>query len=314
MRQYAIRRLLFFVPVMLVTSAITFFAVNLLPGNLAFQILGFDATPSEIAQFEESTGLNRPIVIRYVEWLLGFLRGDPGDALLGGVSIQAEMKARLPVTLSIMFFSFIFTMAFGITFGMIAAVFQDRPFDYLVRTFSVFGLSIPEFFTLTLYILVPAILWRYAPPFGYTPIWEDPIRALKQVIPPTLLLSVGGAATLMRLTRSAMLEVLRQDYIRTARAKGLQERTVLLRHALKNATIPVLTIGGLLIANLLAGTIVLENVTSLPGLGQYTLRSVIDRDYNVLMSLVMYAVLVVMASNLIIDLLYAWVDPRIRYS
>jgi peptide/nickel transport system permease protein len=204
-------------------------------------------------------------------------------------------------------------MFFGVLFGILAAVFQDRRIDYLVRTFSVFGLSVPEFFTLTLLMLVPAILWRYAPPFGYFPVWEDPWRAIRQVVPPTLVLSIGSGAQLMRMTRSALLEVLRQDYIRTARAKGLPERTVLMRHAIKNATIPVMTIGGLLMAGLLGGSVILERVTALPGLGSYTFRAVIDRDFNVIMTMVMYAAMLVMTANLVIDLLYAYVDPRIRY-
>lgn len=313
MRQYTIRRLMFFVPVLLITSAITFFAVNLVPGDMAQIFLGFDADQEDLAAFREAAGLNKPIMQRYVEWLGGFLTGDPGKALLGGVSIRDELIARFPVTLTIMFFGFFFTMFFGILFGTLAAVFQDRGIDYFVRTGSIFGSSIPDFFALTLLLLVPAVLWRYAPPFGYVPIWEEPWRSMKQVIPPTLILAVGGGATLMRIQRSALLEVLRQDYIRTARAKGLTQRTVLLRHAMKNAMIPVLTIGGGLVAGLLSGTIILERITSLPGLGQYTFNAVLNRDFNVIMTMTMYFAVLVMLSNLIVDLLYAWVDPRIRY-
>ncbi len=173
--------------------------------------------------------------------------------MLGGVSIQGELQVRFPVTLTLMFFSFGFTMFFGILFGTLAALYQDRGIDYFVRTASIFGSSVPDFFALTLLILVPAVLWRYAPPFGYVPIWEEPWRMLQQVVPPTLILSIGSAATLMRIQRSALLEVLRQDYVRTARAKGLPEMTVLVRHAMKNAMIPVLTVAGVLMSALLAG-------------------------------------------------------------
>ncbi len=313
MRQYAMRRLLFFVPVLLVTSAITFFAVNLIPGDMALVLLGNEADQADIDAFHKSTGLDKPVAQRYLQWLGGMLRGDPGKALLGGVSIQGELKARFPVTLSIVASAFTFTIIFGTLSGIIAAVFQDRWFDYGVRTFSVFGQSLPEFFTLTLLMLIPAILWRYAPPFGYVPIWEDPWRAARQILPATLVLSIGGSAQLMRMTRSAMLEVLRQDYIRTARAKGLQERTVLMRHAIKNAMIPILTIAGVLMSALLGGSIILERITSLPGLGQYTFQAVLDRDFNVIMTMVMYAAMLIMTSNLVVDLLYAFVDPRIRY-
>jgi peptide/nickel transport system permease protein len=205
-------------------------------------------------------------------------------------------------------------MFFGVTFGIIAAVWQDSPADYAVRVLSVFGQSIPSFFTLTLLLLLPAIWWRYSPPFGWVPFWEDPWRALRQVVPPTFILAIGTASTLMRITRGSLLEVLRADYVRTARAKGLGERLVLLRHALKNSMIPVLTIAGTLVAVLLGGSVILENITSLPGLGQYTFSAVLQRDYNVVMVMVMYAAIVVCLSHLVIDLLYGVLDPRIRYS
>lgn len=313
MRQYAIRRILFFAPVLLVTSAITFFAVNLVPGDPALNFLGPTAENEQLEAFRKANNLDRPVVERYVGWLWGMLQGDPGNSLLGGGNIGTEIKARFPVTFLIMVFSFTFSFIFGITFGVMAAVYQDRAPDYFVRTFSVFGQSVPDFFTLTLLLIIPAILWRYSPPFGYIPFWEDPLRAARQIIPPTLVLSIGNAALLMRLMRSALLEVLRQDYVRTARAKGLTERTVMLRHALKNATIPALTVAGAAIANLLGGTIILENITALPGLGQYTFRAVIQQDMNVIMTMTMYAAFLVITANLVVDLLYAFVDPRIRY-
>ena len=313
MRAYALRRLLFFVPVLLIASAVTFFAVNIIPGDPAVLRLGLEATPEEMASFRELHGLDRPITQRYGEWLWGMLRGDPGKSMMGGQSIKSELSNRFPVTLTIMFFSFVFATFLGVTFGIIAAVFQDSSFDYFVRTFSIFGLSVPSFFTLTLLMLVPAILWRYAPPFGYVPFWEDPWRATRQIIPPTFILSIGSSAMLMRLTRSSLLEVLREDYIRTARAKGLQERVVLLRHALKNATIPILTVAGATIAGLLGGSVILENITSLPGLGQYFFTATVQSDVNVIMALVTYSAFLVMTSHLVVDLLYGYFDPRIRY-
>jgi peptide/nickel transport system permease protein len=311
-RAYIARRLLFFGPVLLAASALTFFAVNIIPGDVAILRLGDAATPQEVESFRAIHGLDRPIVVRYLDWLWGMLRGDPGTSMMGG-NIQTELTARLPVTLLILVFSFGFTIFFGISFGIIAAVFQDTKLDYFVRTFSIFGLAVPNFFILTLLLLIPAILWRYAPPFGYLPFWEDPLRAARQVIPPTFVLAIGNAAVLMRLTRSSLLEVLREDYVRTARSKGLKERTVLLRHALKNATIPILTVAGALIAGLLGGSVILENITALPGLGQYFFNATVQRDTNVIMTLVTYSAFVVMTSHLVVDLLYAYVDPRILY-
>lgn len=314
MRAYALRRLIFFVPVLLAASIVTFLALRLIPGDPALTFLGQSATPEQIEKWHEDAGIDDPLPTQYLRWLGGMLRGDPGRSLAGGQSIQSEVAARLPVTLLILFFSFTFTMFFGVLFGVLAAVFQDSWIDYVVRFLSVLGQSIPSFFLLTLLILLPAIWWRYAPPFGYIPFWEDPWRAARQVVPPTFLLAVGGASTLMRLTRSSMLEVLRADYVRTARAKGLEERMVLARHAMKNSMIPVLTIAGTLISVLLGGSIILENITSLPGLGQYTFSATRNRDYNVVMALVTYAAVVVVLSHLVIDLLYASLDPRIRYS
>jgi peptide/nickel transport system permease protein len=313
MRAYAIRRLLFFVPVLLAASIVTFLALRLVPGDPALTFLGQNARPEEIERWHEDHGTKDPLAQQYFRWLGGMLRGDPGQTLAGGQSIGSEIKHRFPVTALILVFSFSFTMIIGVSFGLLAAVFQDGPIDYIVRVTSVFGQSIPNFFLLTLLILIPAMLWRYSPPFGWVPFWEDPWRAARQVIPPTLILAIGGASTLMRLTRASLLEVLRADYVRTARSKGLAERMVLLRHALKNAMIPVLTIAGTLVAALLGGSVILENITSLPGLGQYTFNATVNRDYNVVMAMVMYAAVVVVLSHLIIDLLYAVLDPRIRY-
>jgi len=329
------RRLLFFIPVLLAVTFITFFGLNLIPGDPALTFVGGQAYLDEIENWHKSHGLEQQTCLnnhddgalgklgaldncsgvlmeKYFSWLGGMLRADPGDSLLGG-DIKSELKARFPVTLQILVFSFTFTMIFGLLFGAVAAVFQDSPIDYFVRVFSVFGLSVPNFFALTLLLLIPAILWSYAPPLGYAPIWKDPAAFTQKMLPPTLILSLEGSAVLMRLVRSALLEVLRQDYIRTARAKGLTERIVFARHAAKNAMIPVLTIAGGLIAGLLGGSLILERIMAMPGLGQFTFNAVQQQDYNVVMTMVTYAALVIVSANLIVDLLYATVDPRIRY-
>ncbi|HXH22567.1 MAG TPA: ABC transporter permease [Dehalococcoidia bacterium] len=335
MRQYAARRILFFIPVVLIVSIITFFGLNLIPGDPALTFLGGTIELHDLEAYHKAHGLEhqaclnkhddgalgkigaldncgRILVEKYFTWLGGMLHGDPGDSLLGG-DIKSELKARFPVTLQILIFSFTFTMFFGLLFGALSAIFQDTPLDYAVRIFSIFGLSIPSFFSLTLLLLIPAILWSYSPPLRYVSLWENPGEFLQKVLPPTLILGIEGSAGLMRLVRSALLEVLRQDYIRTARAKGLQERLVFLRHAFKNAMIPVLTIAGTLIAGLLGGSVILEQIMAFQGLGQYTFRAVTQQDYNVVMTMVTYLATVVVTMNLVVDLLYAYVDPRIRY-
>ena len=313
MRQYAIRRMLFFIPVLLAVSAVTFFGLNLIPGDPALNFLPIDVEREALEEWREARGLNDPVVERYADWLWGMLRFDPGNGIVSGRPISEELKARWPVSMVILVFSFGFGTVFGIMFGTIAAVYQDSPFDYFVRVFSIFGLSIPDFYALTLLLIIPAIFWRYAPPIGYIPFWEDPWRAARQIIPPTLILSIGGAGLLMRLVRSSLLEVLRQDYIVTARAKGLREQVVLFRHAFRNALIPVLTVLGGVIGALLGGNVILENITSMPGLGQYTFNAVVQSDYNVVMAMTTYSAFLLILSHLVVDLAYAWVDPRIRY-
>jgi peptide/nickel transport system permease protein len=312
-RAYAIRRMIFFIPVLLAASIVTFLALRLVPGDPALTFLGQTATPAAIKQWHQAHHIDEPLVQQYLQWLGGMLHGDPGQAMAGGRSIGTEIKARFPVTLAILVCSFTFTMLIGVAFGVLAAVYQDGWPDYVLRITSVFGLSIPNFYALTLLLLLPAIWWRYAPPFGYIPFWDDPWRAARQIIPPTFVLAIGGASTLIRLTRASLLDVLRAEYVRTAQAKGLQARVVLMRHALRNALIPVLTVAGGLLAGLLGGSVILENITALPGLGQYIFNGVINRDYNVVMAMTMYSAVVVVVTNLAIDLLYATLDPRIRY-
>ncbi|MCL4231879.1 hypothetical protein DCC78_05045 [bacterium] len=313
MIRYTLRRVAFFFPVLLAASALTFFAIALLPGDPALAFVGEQAEQEQIDHFHRTHGLDRPILERYVDWLAGMVRLDPGRGYLGGATIGDELRTRFPVTAMIMVFIFGFTVFFGTAFGIVAAAMQNRWPDYCLRFFSVLGQAIPDFYLLTLLLLIPAILWRYSPPFGYVPFWEDPLRALQQVVPPTLLISIGGTATLLRVTRAAMLEVLRQDYIRTARARGVGQFPILLRHAAPNAALPVMTLAGALMGGLLGGTVILENITSLPGLGQYTFNAVVQQDLNVVMAMTMYAAFLVLTTNLIVDLLYAAVDPRIRY-
>lgn len=313
MLRYTVRRLLWMIPTILIVSVITFFGLNALPGDIATLTLGENATPEAVEEFREENGLNRPVIVRYADWLAGIMRGDPGDSLKGGRPIWDDIKVRLPVTLHIMAFSLLFTATFGVLFGVVAAVYRGTLLDYSIRGFAVFSDSFPNFFLLTLLLLIPAILWQYSPPIGYEgPIWEDPWRSAKQFVPPTLLLGLGSAY-LTRITRSATLEVLRSDFVRTARAKGLSERVTIWRHVLRNAMLPIITVLGGVFANLLGGTVILERVMTLPGLGNYTFQAVQDRDFNIVQAMTLYAALTVMLVNLAVDLSYARIDPRIRY-
>lgn len=313
MLRYALRRILWMIPTILAVSAITFFALNAIPGNLARLYLDVDATQEQVEAFNHIHGLDKPVVERYFIWLGDFARGHPGSSLAGGVSIGSQVQTRLPVTLHVVFFGVLFGTIFGVGFGIVAAVKQNTPVDYGVRTFVVFAESFPDFFLLTLLLLIPAIFWQYSPPIGYAgPIWSHPWRDIKQFVPPTALLGLGSAF-LTRITRSSVLEVIRSDYIRTARMKGLGERMVFYRHVLRNALIPIVTLIGTAFAGLLGGSVILEQVMTIPGLGQYTYQSVLMRDINVVQAMTMYAALSVMFVNLLVDLSYAFIDPRIQY-
>lgn len=313
MLRYTMRRILWMIPTIFAVSAITFFALNAIPGDLARLYLDPDATQEQVDAFNQSRGLDKPIVERYFIWLGDFGRGDPGSSLAGGAPITAQLQTRLPVTLHVVVFGVFFATLFGVVSGIIAALKQSSAIDYGIRVFVVFAESFPDFFLLTLLLLLPAIFWQYSPPIGYAgPIWEYPWRDLKQFVPPTALLGLGSAF-LTRITRSSVLEVMHSDYIRTARMKGLSERVVFYRHIFRNSLIPIITLVGTAFAGLLGGSVILEQVMTIPGLGQYTYQAVLMRDINVVQAMTMYAALSVMFVNLFVDLSYAVIDPRIHY-
>ena len=214
-----------------------------------------------------------------------------------------------------MVLTLIFTVIVGIPFGVLSAVSRNSPIDYLVRSSSVLGLAIPSFWVATLVLVLPSDWWGYAPTIGRKiSLIDDPIGNFKQVAPAAAVLALGSAAGIMRLTRSSLLEVMRQDYMRTARAKGLMERAVILKHGLKNSMIPVVTVLGLQVSGLLGGAIIVEQIFTLPGLGQFTLSALLAKDYDVVETMTLYAGVTVVVMNLLVDVSYAWLDPRIRYS
>jgi peptide/nickel transport system permease protein len=241
------------------------------------------------------------------------LRGDLGESYVLGNSVGAEILNRLPITLEILVLTVFLTAVLGILFGIVSAFFQDSPLDYLVRVTSIFGLSLPGWWVGIMILLAPAIWWNYSPPLGYVSPQEDLWANLRQFVPPAMVLAAGSSAVLMRLTRAVLLDVLRQDYIRTARAKGLREKSVMLRHALKNVMIPIITVLGGQIALLFGGAVIIEQVFSLEGLGRYMFTSITQRDFPVVQVLAMYTAIVVVTMNLLIDVSYAWFDPRVRY-
>jgi peptide/nickel transport system permease protein len=313
MTSYIARRLLGLVLNLVLVSMFVFTMLRMVPGDAATAILGVNANPENVAQFKEEHGLSGSHVEQYLDWAGGLLTGDFGKSLRGGTNVTDTFLDRFPVTLEIVFLSFVFTVLFGITFGIFSALRQNSAMDVGVRFFSTLGIAVPNFLLLTLLLLIPARLWGYAPPFGATNPFDDPIDNLRLFLPPTLLLALGSSAVLMRFTRSGFLEIMRQDYIRTARAKGLSERLVTMRHAFRNALPPILTLAGLQLGGLLGGSIVLERVMGLPGLGSWALDAIQIKDYPVVMIVGVYSALNLMVISLVIDLSYGLIDPRIRY-
>ena len=313
MTAYVARRLLGLVLNLVLVSMFVFMMLRMVPGDAAAAILGVEASPENVAQWKEEHGLNGSPVKQYLDWASGLLTGDFGKSLRSNTDVADTFLDRFPVTLEIVVLSFAFTVIFGITAGVFSALRQNSAMDVGVRLVATVGIAIPNFLLLTLLLLIPARLWGYAPPFGATNPFADPFDNLRLFLPPTLLLSIGGSAVLMRFTRSGFLEVMRQDYIRTARAKGLSERLVTMRHAFRNALPPVLTLAGLQLGGLLGGSIVLERVMGLPGLGSWALDAIQLKDYPIVMIVGLYTAMNLMVISLIIDLSYGLIDPRIRY-
>jgi peptide/nickel transport system permease protein len=316
MRQYALRRLTYLPIIAIAVAMITFFTLRL-PWALdpVAQHSSLDTTKDQQQIIREDFGLDKPVWEQFVIWVGDMARGDLGRTFTGRQPVGHEVVSRLPVTLEILVLSVTFSAVFGITFGVISAVKQNSFIDYALRVFAVFGHSIPEFFLLILLIVLPSIWWKYSAPVGGdTGLLSDPWRNFRLFVPPTLLLAVGGSAGMLRLTRSTLLEVFRQDYMRTARAKGLRERGVVIRHGMRNALIPIVTLIGAQITALFFGSLILEQIFSIQGVGQFLFRSLLTADFPVIQFLVFYTALIVIIMNLMIDLSYALLDPRVKYS
>jgi peptide/nickel transport system permease protein len=275
---------------------------------------GRTVTPESIAASCHELGLDKPLPIQYLHWAGQIATGDLGKSTLTQVSISEEFRSRFPVSLELMLLTVAWVGLLGIGLGCVAARWRNSTFDYVVRLIAGLGLSLPVFWVATLVLMLPAQLWQYAPPLGtQTSILENPLDNLRQFLPASLVLAIGPSALVLRLTRSGVLGVMSEDYIRTARSKGLSERVILFRHALRNVLSPIVTVMGLLIVDLLAGSLVIENVFALRGLGSYILEALLQKDYYVVQSLAIYTAAVAVFLNLCVDMLYGALDPRVRY-
>ncbi|HUS82385.1 MAG TPA: ABC transporter permease [Dehalococcoidia bacterium] len=290
--------------------------MRLLPGDVVQQISGETAQLSEESRQEvrKELGLDKPIFQQYFIWMSHVLRGDLGTSLQTKVSVASELKNRLPVTAELGILALLLSLSVSLPIGVFAAIRQDTVLDYIARSGAIAFLSIPSFWMGTLVVVMPNKWWGWAPPIQYFDIWDNPTQNLYMLIIPAAILGMLLSGTVMRMTRAQMLEVLRQDYVRTAWSKGLRERTVITRHAIRNAFIPVITIIGLQIPILVGGTVILETIFGIPGMGRYLLFSIASLDYPVVQAVNLIVASVVILTNLAVDITYAYLDPRIRFA
>jgi peptide/nickel transport system permease protein len=313
MAEFIVRRLLAAVPVLFLVSLIAASIMQLVPGDPAVMIAGQSASDAEIARVRESLGLDRPFIERLWEWYAGLARGDLGHSLLLNRPVTQAIAERVPVTLALAGFGLFLTIALGVPCGVIAALRPNTWIDQAVLTFALLGVSVPNFWLSLMLIVLFGVMLDWLPAGGYVPFADDPVGWAKCLILPGISLALLQVGLLARITRSTMLEVLRQDYVRTARAKGLPALMVIGKHALKNVMIPVITVIGISFGLLLSGSVVIETVYSIPGMGRLLANAIFGRDYPVIQGGLLLTAAVLVGLNLVVDVLYAVLDPRVKY-
>ena len=319
MQGYLVRRLFLFIPTLIIASLVVFGVMNVIPGDVALAILASDDsgvgfTEEDVKNLRAELGLDQPIPVQYGEWAWSMLRGEfGGESLQSGEPIREMVARRFPVTVQLALLTLGITLLISLPLGVIAALYQDRWQDYVIRSATILGLAMPNFWVALLVLLGLVLFFTWSPPIIYENFWDSPSTNFQIMIWPAVVLAWGASSFLARVTRAQVLEVLRQDYIRTARSKGLGESTVIVRHVMRNSLIPVITVlGGYLDAQL-SGTVILENIFGVPGIGQGIVDGANFRDWPVITSLGMILVLITLAINLLVDLVYVAIDPRISY-
>ena len=318
MRQYFFRRLFLFIPTLILASMMVFALMWIVPGDAAMMILTGEGESGRVRQedldrLRHDLGLDRPFYVQYGDWLGHVLVGDLGDSIWYRIPVIDELKSRFPVSLQLAVMAMLMAMIAAVPLGVLSAIKQDTWVDYGGRLFTLVGVALPFFWTGILMVYALAYFFNWLPPLGYASLWEDPLTNLQQLVFPALALAFYEMAFTARVTRSAMLEVLREDYIRTARSKGIREGLVIGRHALKNAVLPIITISGYQFGRLLGGVIIIEVIFVVPGMGTLLINSIVHRDFVMIQGMILMVAAVILTLNLMIDLLYGMLDPRIRY-
>jgi peptide/nickel transport system permease protein len=312
MTAYILRRLVMLIPVLLVVGVVVFALVHLTPGDPAAVILGDRATPEDIARLRNQLGLNDPLLVQFAHWFGNILRLDFGESIFLGEPVTQALLDRVEPTVLLTMYALTFQVVIGVSAGVLAAVHHNSRLDRALTVLAISGSAIPTFFLGILLILIFAVRLRWLPAGGYVPLREDAAAHFKAMLLPALALGFSAAGLLARMVRSSMLDVMREDYVRTAFAKGLPEQLVVVRHALRNALIPALTVIGISVGALLGGAVVTETVFTIPGMGRLVVQSIARRDYPVIQGAIIAIAMTYVLVNLIVDVLYVYVDPRVR--
>ena len=323
MKTYVTKRALLFIPTMFLVTVAVFTIMRIVPGDPALIILGEgedgaadNLTEAKLAKLRAKLGTDRPIYVQYGSWVGNMLKGDLGDSYFyeGKPQVTFYLKDRIPTTVELALMSLVLASVVAVPLGVLSAIKQDSVSDYAARIITLLGIALPHFWVAVMTIFFLVLIFEWAPPLAYEKVWNDPWTNFQQLIFPAIALGTSNMAFIARITRSAMLEVLREDYIRTARSKGLAERVIVYRHALRNALLPVVTLFGFELGRLISGTVIIETIFLVPGMGKLLIDSIGNRDFPMIQAVVLMIALTVLVMNLLADLLYAWLDPRIRYS
>lgn len=320
MRTYIAKRSILFIPTLFIVTVLVFAILRVVPGDPAVLILGGEEGDDNYSQeqldaLRAKLGTDKPIYIQYLRWVGNMFQGDFGTSYFyEGDQVFDDIKHRLPVTIELGLMSLILASIVAIPLGVISAIKQDSIGDYVTRVITIAGIALPNFWVAVMTIFFLVLIFQWAPPLAYEKVWDDPWVNFQQLIFPAFALGTSNMAFIARITRSAMLEVLHEDYIRTARSKGLREGTIISRHALRNALLPVVTLTGYEFGRLISGTVIIEVIFLVPGMGRLLITAITSRDFPVIQAIVVLIAVVVLLLNLLLDLTYAWLNPRIRYS
>ena len=320
MQSYIIKRTLLFIPTMLLVSTLVFGILRVVPGDPAISLLSggaqteTDFTEEDLQRLRAKLGTDRPIFVQYTKWALGLVRLDFGTSFFYDQPVWGDMKKRFPITFELAVMALLMAGVVAIPMGIISAIKQDSSPDNVGRNFTIGGIAVPNFWIGIMFVYMLANVFNWLPPLGYKDLWDAPLDNLQQLVFPAIALALTHMAFVARVTRSAALEVAREDYIRTARAKGLSERVVIGRHLLKNSLLPVITVAGFEVGRLMGGTVLIETIFNVPGIGQLLIKGIQHRDFPMVQGIVILITFLVLIINLVVDLAYAWLNPRIRYS